>query len=72
MASVARRIRRTRVKLEHGYSEHHWRQHGSQHPDAIRHRAAWRRGPFAPPSLPAVVDRLTRVHEQLDELREAV
>ena len=39
MASVIRRVRRTRVKLEHGYDTGAWWRHGSQHPKAIRNRA---------------------------------
>lgn len=41
MASVIRRVRRTRVKLEHGYDTHHWHRHGSMAPDAVRNRALY-------------------------------
>lgn len=73
MASVIRRVRRTRVKLEHGYDVGAWRRHGSMHPDAVRKRAAMSRVTMAARStkmgVPAVVDRLTRVHEQLDGIK---
>lgn len=77
MASVIRRVRRTRVKLEHGYDAYHWRRHGSMHPDAVRNRA---RHPLVNPdeypvrveSYPWItkpVDKLARIHEQLDEIK---